>query len=386
MLSSKTQNRYAIKHNLNYYLLFIFVSIFFASCSDDPDTPAETPSFKVGKHGAFAICEGSASMDNATITRIDFETGSFSANYFSEANNGQLLGNTGQDIIIVDTFVVSTISGTGTVELFSLNTGKVIGRIILPTGIMPRYLAKTNDGVVYFTAYNSNNHHSFLYKFNPKTFSSQENGLAELNLGDGAYPEGIVFDGSSKLYIANSGYGDFGPNTDKSSTVSIVDINSFSEIGNFKTIVNPTLIQYTNNKIYVGNNSYNDPTLCRITEYDANNYNEIRHWISYNSRLCISKTGDTLFYLNGNYDATDTHRGLNYINLKDNSAESVLLLANTGFDAWYSLSINYDRNEIWIGNGFNYQIAGEINIYNYSNMNLLNTYKTGILPSAIKFY
>ena len=372
---------------------FIFLNIFLlSSCVNDPNTP-NIVDFIAGKNGAMILCEGNMG-DNATITRIDFETGSHSSNYFSEANSGQKLGSIATDLVIQDSTGFVAVSATGTIEVFSMKNGKSLGRIKFPIAVMPRKMCFVNDTLAFVTAYiEFSEQDFFVYKFNPQNLIESQENLEQNKILAGFYPEGITF-ANGKLFVVNSGYGEFFLDAPDASTITVIDVSTFSVINSVKTGTNPNKIYSKNNKIYVvcwGIAGQKDQYPSEIIEYDASDLRELRRWQTEVYDICFDASGENLYYLNsslGAYNTGNNSAGINVIALNEANAQPKQIIANTkNFEIWTTLAINEHRNELWVGNSFRFTTDGEIMVFDLKNptVNIRNI-KTGLIPNTIRFY
>lgn len=365
-------------------LLFL---IFLNSCIDDPHQAIEN--FTAGNTGALVLCEGLYGTDNSTITCINLEDGSSTDTYFRTANYGQKLGDIANDMEIIDSIVYVSVSNSGTIEAFELKTGKSIGRIKFPPNVMPRELVIISDSLAYVSTYISMSENDFfVYEFNPKKLE-----LTGVKIQVGSHPEGMTAY-KNKLYVVNSGYGDFHSHHSKASTISVIDLSTKTEIDCIKTENNPNRIYATKDgKIYVVYwelPSLKDSASGGILEYDAENMKVLRNWKTTAYDLCLNENCDTIFYLNSSLGASsdgNTSKGVNYIALNEEKPQVQQFIENTkDNEIWTALSLNKQRNEIWVTNSYRYTSAGELMIYDLTSKAIKQRYRTGIIPNQIKFY
>ena len=367
----------------------------FSACVKDPIKP-EPPDFLAGKNGAVILGEGRMGADEATITRVDFETGSYSNNYFSESNNGQKLGSVANDLIIRDSIGFVAVAGTGTVEAFSMNNGKSLGRIKFPDFVMPRKMCFINDTLAFVTAYiQFSEVDFFVYKFNPQNIAASQENLEQNKILVGSHPEGIAT-ANGKLFIVNSGYGDYYLDAPNASTITVIDIATFTVINEIKTGTNPNRIYAKNNKIYVVcwgsfEEDKKDEHPSEIIEYDANNLQVLRRWKTDAYDICFDANGDNLYYLNstfGSHNTGNNSAGINVIALNDADAQPKQFIANpNSSNIWTCLSFNEHSNELWVGNSFRFNIDGEIMVFDLKNPTVsIRNIKTGLIPNTIRFY
>ncbi len=368
------------------FIIFLLL-ILFNACVDDPNNVIEN--FDSGNNGALVLCEGLFGTDNSTITCINFDNGSSTDAYFRNANLGQNLGDIAFDLEIIDSIVYISVSNSGTIEAFQRETGKSIGRIKFPPNVMPRELIILNDSTAYVSTYIARSENEFfVYEFNPKKLE-----LTGTRIQVGSHPEGMALY-KNKLYVVNSGYGDLHASHPKASTISIIDLDTKTEINCIKTEHNPARIYATQEgKLYVVYwelPSLYDSKTGGIVEYNAENMKVLRKWETMIYDLCLNKSCDTLFYINSALGSTadkNKSAGINYIALNDTDAMPKQFIKNNkDNEMWTAITLNQDRNEIWIANSFRFTTAGELTIYDLTSKTKKQTYKTGLIPNTIKFY
>lgn len=176
--------------------------------------------------------EGSWGGNNADISLIDYETGDISNYIFSE-KNGRGLGDTGQDIIAYGSHLYISVWGSNTIEVVDPADGKSVRQISLGSR-GPRYLLAYN-GKVYVSCYNKT-----IVRIDTASLSldPQECPLS------GMQPENICRVGN-RLYVCNSWEYQNGVYT-SDSTLSVVDLDSFSEIKKITVGISPSTIQPIN--------------------------------------------------------------------------------------------------------------------------------------------
>lgn len=374
--------------NKKISILLFLILLFSYSCIDNPTNPVD-PDFISGKQGALILCEGLFGSDNSSITCISFADNSYTNNYFRNANDGQKLGDIANDIYIKDSLVYVAVSNSKTIEVFHLKTGKSIGRIKFPNYVMPRKFAFVNDTLAYVTTYISmSNDDFYVYEFNPKTIS-----LTGIKIYVGSHPEGIAYY-NNKLYVVNSGYGEYHSYHPKASTISLIDINSKTEIQCIPTGENPARIIASpkTNKLYVLYwGLYSEESPAGIIEYDLNTLQELRRWTTEAYEFCLNSSCDTLFYLNSSASTDNINEnndfGVNYIPLNTNNAAPVKYIKNPKQnEIWTGIALNETRNEIWIANSYRYTTNGDVTVYDRTTLAAKQTYKVGSIPTLIKFY
>ena len=380
-----------MKENRLIMVTFFFAILFcICSCVNDP-TPPETSATNDGYNCCFILNEGLRDTDNASITKYNFDNHSYTNYYFRKSNSNLKLGDNANDIVLWDSLAFVSVSGTGTIEVFSVYDGKSKGRITLPQWTMPRSILIVNDTLAFVSAYIEYSDY-YVYYFNPSDLTTSQENILDNKIVVGSHPEGICYDSlNQKLYVVNSGYGDFDCENPTASTISIIDINAKTEITKIKTDPNPNRIYFNNNKIYVvswGLPSNINENKGSIIEYDPNNMEIIRKWKANIYDLCFNKTQDTLYFINSNWNSTNMEQsspGIYLVNLNEVNPIPELIISNQNkYDIWTAIQVNFTDNSIWIANSFKFNTDGEIMIYDRSN--LRTKFPIGNIPNNIIFY
>ena len=215
-------------------LLVIFFGIY--SCqTDDPATEDDTQNpggqTPTAVTGFYLLNEGNMSMNKASLDFMDYKTGDYKRNVFSKANPKLVggLGDVGSAMGIYGSKLYIVINASNKVEVLDAKTGVRIKKIDIDNG---RYIT-FYKGKVYLSSYQGS-----------IGDSSAPNGIvAEIDTTSlnitrrvevGRQPEELVAY-NDKIYVANSG-GYSPPNYE--STISVIDINSFTETKRIEVAVN----------------------------------------------------------------------------------------------------------------------------------------------------
>lgn len=360
------------------YYLFIALLLVFASCVETPNSPAIDDYF-TGGNGLYVLCEGLWGADNSSLERVDLERGVISLAYYDKANPGLRLGDNANDLVFKGDTAFVSVSTSSVIEAFRKSDGKFVGRILLPQNSQPRTIVIVNDTLAYVALL----YKKAIAKFNPTTMQLDDN-LIEV----GPFPEGMAYL-AGKLFVANSGYGDYFHTQDKAGTISVVDINSQLEIKNLECGKNPIEVVSSSkyNKIYAA--YYHLPSMTDslggIVEYDATSLIELRRWRLRATDLTLSNSQDTLYFIRGN---TSNSEGVGYIVLSLDEPIPKLKIKNLDKNTiWYSLSQSPDNGLLLVGDAKRFQSRGELLIFsNRLDSIPLKKFQTGVNPSKIRFF
>ncbi len=204
----------------------------FLAC-EDPHNGGNTPPSEESIYDAWVLNEGLWGNNNASLSRLSSGDGAIINGYFAR-QNGKGLGDIAQDIIVYGSKSYITVSESQTIWVIDNATGSILQQ--LSTADMPRYLA-AHGGKVYATVYDKT-----VLRIDTATLAID--GTCALS---GYQPEQLAV-ANGRLYVVNSWQTDATGNAIYDSTLSVVELSTFTETG----------------KITVGL----DP--CRIAALDAN--------------------------------------------------------------------------------------------------------------------
>ncbi|MCX6153333.1 MAG: hypothetical protein NT007_04150 [Candidatus Kapabacteria bacterium] len=363
---------------INNLLLWLIISIcfcFFYGCVKDPSQSIIPNNISEKVHGIYVLCEGTMGYNNSTLSKLDLDTLLIYNDYFFLQNRGIKLGDIANDIEIIGDTAIVAVSGSKTILSFNVKTGKIIKYLNLTGNRYPRKICITSDSTAYFTDLYAN----CICKINIKDLT-----IIHDNITVGPAPEGITFC-NGFLFVANSGYGDYFANKPKAGTISVIDEKMNMEIANLPC--GPDVIQVISDKkknlIYAAySNLPSKPdSLGGLVIYDAVSFKEIKRWRCKIWQLTeIAKLGDSILFLN--------EEGLGAIDTKNNSSTPQIIIKNNKpKELWYTVSVNPNNNDVWIGNAKDFQSNGELIQFKYGLYSSATAnYKVGVNPGAIIFY
>ncbi|MBQ3998779.1 MAG: YncE family protein, partial [Paludibacteraceae bacterium] len=211
--------------------------------------------------GLYVLCEGNMGSNKARLDYINLETGEYYANWYGAQNPNQLkeLGDVGNDIQVYGGKLYAVINCSHKLEIMDLQA-RHITKIDIPNC---RYVAFAN-GKAYVSAYVGSVADADLLG---SVFEIDTTTLAitrEVKVGHQPDELCVLND---KLYVVNSG----GYLTNQhDSTVSVIDLNSFTQIKQIPVGLNPTRIRVDNqNRLWVccqGNYSDTQPQVVVLRE------------------------------------------------------------------------------------------------------------------------
>lgn len=204
----------------------------------EPQPNPEDDELKIiGYKGFYLLNEGNMGSNKSTLDFFNFETGKYIRNIYAERNPEvpKEMGDVGNDIAIYGSKLYAVINASNKVEVMNAETTKRIGQVDIPNC---RYI-KFHEGYAYITSY------AGPIEINPdyqqKGFVAKVD-TATLEIVDkcivGFQPDELeILDG--KIYVANSGgYMGAGNSAGYERTVSVIDIESFSEDNRIDVAIN----------------------------------------------------------------------------------------------------------------------------------------------------
>lgn len=220
------------------YIALCLMLLLVASCREDepiyiPEAvPVTMPEYTSVK-GFYLLNEANMYSNKASIDFYSYEQGRYFSNVYETQNYGVVmrLGDVGNDIGIYGSKMYAVINCSNKVEVMDKNTVVRLGQIDIPNC---RYI-KFHGGYAYVTSYagpvsldERDRQIGYVAKVDTATLQVVAQCLV------GYQPDELeIVDG--KIYVANSG--GYTPNSYEN-TVSVIDINTFTEVGRIPIAVN----------------------------------------------------------------------------------------------------------------------------------------------------
>lgn len=353
-----------IKHCLFFFLFLLH--FFFFSCIKEPTNTQEE--FLSIQKGVFILSEGNYMYGNASLSFYNKEEKKIENEIFYRANSFPL-GDVAQSIIVRNNLAYIAVCNSGKVCVIDINTYKLVGKI---TGLVsPRYIHFISDE----KAYISDMYGKCIYVINPKTYSV----IKKIDIDNNS--ENIYQHSSEEMIqIDNSLYVNSWSYDNK---ILVIDINTDNLIDSIEVLAQPRkIVKDKNNKLWV---------LCD-GGYEGSFYVGQKGIVKINTE---NNSIENIFYINNSYSAIDlkinnTKDTLFYINNHVYSfVENITELPSEIFingdnHNFYSLGIDPNSSEIYVSDAIDYLQNGVVYRYNSSAI-LLDSFKCGIIPSAMEF-
>jgi YVTN family beta-propeller protein len=347
-----------MKRQLHILLGFL---IFLCACVETPTSapPNFTPT--ASSRVALVLNEGLFQRNNASLTRYEIDSSRAFTDFF-EQQVGRRLGDTGNDLAQYGGKIYIVVNISSTIEVLDASTFVSLGTISLFNGTQPRQPRHI--------AFHGRYAFASCYDGTIAVVDTASLAVAR-NIQVGAYPEGVAVQ-NAKLYVANSGGLNF-PNYD--STISIIDLNTLTEIKRLTLRINPTAVAadpYGN--VYVISNGNYSTVPLRLLKIDSQT-DAIKKIYDFDaSRIAIH---DSLAFIASN-------GGIKLLNIKNDSVLNENLIAPSNFQILYGISIDGARQELYCADAKTYVVNGEMKVFDF-NGQFKRGFQTGLIPSKTIF-
>ena len=346
------------------FVLCIVCSVLFTSCRTDeviyPTIPTDVTE-EVQKGGLYVLCEGNMGSNKARLDYMNLETGTYYANWYGSQNPKQVkeLGDVGNDIAVYGNKLYAVINCSHKVEVMDLQAHR-IGQVDIPNC---RYLAFHGDKA-YVSAYVGSVADPDLLGsvFEIDTATLQI--IREVKVGHQPDELCVV---DNQLIVCNSGGYLMGK---YDSTLSVIDLTSFTEIKKIPVGLNPTRVRIDEQKhLWIccqGN--YND-VQPQVVVHDLNNV------LARIPTPCanISIYGNNAYILDNTNKQLKTYATTDY-------QQSSINYQLSAFEKPYGLLATKDA--LYITDAKNYVSSGVLYCYNYDGTERWHA-TTGDIPGHL---
>jgi len=350
-----------IHHTTNRIVWILTLGIIFFSCEKPNDTPDNNSTYDI-----WVLNEGVWNMNNSSITAYNTITKDKIRDIYKHANHNRSLGDVANDMIIYGSKVYIVVNVSNLIDVLDKNTGASIKQIKRADIQQPRCITSHN-GKVYACYFDGS-----VVKIDTLSLEIEATAQAGRN------PDGICI-ANNKLYVSNSGGLDY-PNYDN--TVSVFDLNLFSEIKKITVGMNPKEIKADQNgNVYVVcNGNYDDiaPCLQRInSNSDAVEKTfdlEVVNFDFYNNSM--------YFYTYDYATSTASYRILDLLN--DHITNTNFISGNSLPQTPYGININPYTGDIYLTDALDYTSMGDVHCYGSDGKKKFQ-FEAGLLPKKVVF-
>lgn len=239
-------------------------------------------------HGIYILNSGKMGNNNASLSFYNMDTQKMDPDAFQRRNE-RGLGDTANDMIVYGSKMYIAVYNSNVIEVTDLK-GKSIKQIQSSGDpLLPRYFT-SYEGKVYVSLYDG-----YVGRLDTTSLEIEE------KVKVGRNPEQLVV-ANRKLYVANSGGLDYSTPLGYDKTVSVVDVETFTENKKIEVVLNPVCLTTDNQ---------GDVYLVSMGDYGAipntfqridSNTDEVETVTETNATEFAS-TGDKLYMLYSQYDA-----------------------------------------------------------------------------------
>jgi YVTN family beta-propeller protein len=350
----------------HYILLLIILFCFILFSCRKPEKEEETEGrfFDV-----WVLNEGVWNMNNSSITAYNTTTNEHVSDLYAHANTNRRLGDVANDMLQHGSKVYVVVSMSNQIDVLDAATGRSLKQIPLSAnGVsrQPRQLA-CHKGKVYVCCFDGT-----VVKLDTTSLS------IEATVKAGRNPDGICV-ANTKLYVSNSGGLDY-PNYDN--TVSVFDLNTFTEIKKIKVGINPGMLKADayGNVYLVSKGNYEDIPMCLQRIESATD--EVVQRVDIEA-LEFDIYADNLYLYTYNYSTEsasfqvlDTRSGA-IVNAHFITDDNLLKKP-------YGINVNPYNGDVYITDALDYTSAGDVYCFD-SKGNKKFQFEAGLMPKKIIF-
>ena len=356
----------------------LILPLFLAGCDDMEDKlPATSTSTDAITEDdtaeIYILSEGLFNLNNSTLARYSFTTGTFLEDYFTTMN-GRGLGDTANDMDIYGSKLYIVVNVSSTVEIVDIGTGLSLAQLSLTdeTGSsrQPRAVA-FDEGKAYVCSYDGT-----VARIDTTTMEIDAWATAGRN------PEDLcVQDG--KLYVSNSGGLDWeGIGVDN--TVSVIDLSTFTETKQIEVGPNPgKILPGPDHTVWVAIFGEDiEQGDYQFVEIDSET--DTRTAV-YDEKVMDFAIDHTVAYLY-NYDYQTEETAFKVMDLTTREILSDTFITDgTEIVRPYSIQVNPYSGNIYITEAYNYQVDGDLYCFSPSGEMQFCLSGVGLNPNTVLF-
>ena len=327
--------------------------------------------------GVYILSEGLINLNNSTLTWIDFNTGlpdSWSSEGHTsydcfEKVNGRRIGDTANDLLLYGRRLYIAVNVSSTIEILDAATCTSLKQISMEQDGVPsepRYMA-AHGGYVYVCCFDGT-----VQRIDTLTMEID----ASVNVGRN--PDGICY-AAGKLYVSNSGGLD-ADNPDN--TVSVIDVNSFTEKTRIEVRSNPGTIRTDGKSVFVVSRG--------IFDFDRMDYDYRLHRIDVETDLLTDTYNIPVLDMDI-YDgkAWIYRYGSGRIQVMDLETGQILqpdfITDGTRIECPYSIKVDSATRKVYVTDAADYVTPGSLYCFNPDGSLDYWIPGIGINPNTIQF-
>lgn len=351
-----------------------------AACDDLEDKPyadTETPGeiAETGTAELYVLCEGLYNQNNSTLARYSFHTQSRTNGYFNAVNQ-RSLGDTANDLAIYGGKIYIVVNVSSTVEVIDFATGESMAQISMlndnGTSRQPRYITFHQDKA-YVCSYDGT-----VARIDTTSLE------VEAFVPAGRNPDGICTQ-NGKLYVSNSGGLDYASSAGVDNTVSVIDIETFTETKKITVGPNPgRILADGDGSVYV---------VTRGEDISAGDYHLVRINATTDEvtarydepvlNFTIDKDSGIAYLYNYSYTTQET--SFKTFDLSTGSVIGDFITDGTRINTPYGININPYSGNIYITDAYDYTTQGDVLCFNQQGELQFRLNYIGLNPNTVAF-
>lgn len=345
------------------WLIKIGFILLLVACKKTPN-----PSVQKGdlNTGYLILNEGLFQQNNASLTFYSEEELVEEQNFYYNVN-GEMLGDVANDFTVYGGKIFIVLNNSNLITVLNARTGGLIQKIPMmdsSVGRSPRNVI-ANEGKIYVCSFDGS-----VARIDTQSL------VIETLVDVGRNPDGMAI-GNGKLYVSNSGGLDF-PNYD--STVSVVDLNSFTEIKKIDVGLNPgQIVSDFEEDIYLikrGDYSADPAEIIRIDAF-SDTIVQVYSGFHFQSLYAV---GQQIYFV-----YADAQGNSPKIGIIDAVTEQIIqtdLFDLSHVQTFYGFEVDLVHQEIFVMDAHNYASTGTVYVHEFDG-SLKRQIETGYLPKKI---
>ena len=371
--------------NIRTKILYIYQTLFcaflslFVACDDLEDKSTSTTIdgniTETGTAEIYILSEGLFNLNNSSLAKYSFKSNKLVKNYFKDLNK-RGLGDTANDIALYGSKLYIVVNVSSTIEVIDFQTGISIKQIPMFTdngsSRQPRHIA-FYENKAYVCSFDGTVARIDTTSLQIESFTKA-----------GRNPENICVK-NKKLYVSNSGGLDYSEGLGVDNTVSVIDIESFTEIKKIEVGPNPGCISPgPDEAVYVatyGSNiadgDFNFVKINSQTDEVERIYNE--------KVMNFAIDNNNIAYLY-NYNYNTEASSIKVLNLR--TGETIrenFITDGTKISTPYSINVNPYSGNVYITEAYSYTITGDVLSFNTNGQLLFRLNRIGLNPNNVIF-
>lgn len=352
-----------------FYISLAAVMLMTACGKDNDSEKATTNGDQQAK--VYLLNEGKQGDNNASLSLVNIEEKTITNNYFQTVN-GRPLGDVAQDIIQHGSKIYISVSESGTIEVIDAKSGKAIKQIDMGSRY-PRYIA-ANGSKIYVSCY---------YPHSVVSIDTTTLEIGAVCTLSGLRPEGLCV-ADNKLYVCNSYDADESNNYSYDSTLSVIDLATFTESKRINIAYNPQqVIALADGRLAI--NFFGDYGLNPSGVAIYNIAEDKATLILGIPVAGMTANDNTIFTYGSDYDENwNAVPALNKIDLTTMLATPFVPEMIGDIKAPYGMAINPTNGEIYLTDAQNYTTNGDLYCIT-SEGTLRWKAETSLLPKKLCF-